>query len=93
MQLQRSYIMAEITLSPEQVNTAQAGTMKRHFDILQAMGRTDPLITEALALLDGTDHDGRLMALTAIKWTLKDYRPAAPKNGTVIHVAHWPSKR
>jgi transcriptional regulator with XRE-family HTH domain len=35
----------------------------------------DPLISEALALLEGTDHDGRVMALTAIRFALKDHRP------------------
>ena len=36
----------------------------------------DPLITQALALLEATDHDGRVMALTAIKFALKDHHPA-----------------
>lgn len=35
----------------------------------------DPLIREAMELLNGTDHDGRVMALTAIRFALKDHRP------------------
>lgn len=42
----------------------------------------DPLITQALALLEATDHDGRVMALTAIKFALKDHRPAQSKTAS-----------
>jgi hypothetical protein len=47
--------MAEITLSPEQVDTAQAGTMKRPFDIPQAMD--DLYDANALASVSKTLHE------------------------------------
>jgi hypothetical protein len=39
--------------------------------------KQDPLITEAIKLLEATDHTGRLLALNGIKFALRDYQPAA----------------
>lgn len=52
---------------------------KKNPETKEAHEAQDPILAEAMALLEATDRDGLLMALAAIKFALRDHKPAKAK--------------